>query len=72
VIFYFHPWEIDPDQPRQEGLDRKTGFRHYLNLDRMEARLRRLLADFEWGRMDDVLLRSYLGSSESVPASRVA
>jgi polysaccharide deacetylase family protein (PEP-CTERM system associated) len=71
VIFYFHPWEIDPDQPRQEGLDRRTRFRHYLNLDRMETRLRRLLADFEWGRMDDVLLRPYLGS-ENVPASRVA
>jgi polysaccharide deacetylase family protein (PEP-CTERM system associated) len=72
AIFYFHPWEIDPDQPRQEGLDRRTRFRHYLNLDRMETRLRRLLGDFEWGRMDDVLLRPYLESSESVPASRVA
>ncbi len=55
VIFYFHPWEIDPGQPRQQGLDAKTRFRHYLNLDRMEARLARLLQDFEWGRMDEVL-----------------
>ena len=53
AIFYFHPWEIDPDQPRQAGLDAKTRFRHYLNLDRMEARLDRLLRDFDWGRMDD-------------------
>lgn len=55
VIFYFHPWEIDPDQPRQSGLDAKTRFRHYLNLRRMEARLNRLLQDFSWGRMDEVL-----------------
>lgn len=55
AIFYFHPWEIDPEQPRQKGLDAKTRFRHYLNLDRMEARLERLLGDFSWGRMDQVL-----------------
>ncbi|MDJ0741442.1 MAG: DUF3473 domain-containing protein [Gammaproteobacteria bacterium] len=57
AIFYFHPWEIDPGQPRQRGLDAKTRFRHYLNLDRMEYRLARLLTDFSWGRMDDVLYR---------------
>ena len=55
AIFYFHPWEIDPDQPRQTGIDAKTRFRHYLNLGRMEARLDRLLGDFSWGRMDEVL-----------------
>ncbi len=54
AIFYFHPWEIDPDQPRPGGLSAKARFRHYLNLDRMERRLRRLLADFDWGRMDRV------------------
>jgi polysaccharide deacetylase family protein (PEP-CTERM system associated) len=59
VIFYFHPWEIDPDQPRQNGIDAKTRFRHYLNLDRMEARLNRLLGDFAWGRMDEVLYRPH-------------
>lgn len=55
AIFYFHPWEIDPGQPRQRGLDAKTRFRHYLNLERMEGRLRQLLGDFPWGRMDQVL-----------------
>ena len=55
AIFYFHPWEIDPGQPRQRGLDAKTRFRHYLNLDRMTSRLERLLQDFAWGRMDEVL-----------------
>lgn len=55
-IFYFHPWEIDPDQPRQQGLNFKTRFRHYLNLTRMEQRLRRLLTDFQWDRMDNIFL----------------
>jgi len=56
AIFYFHPWEIDPEQPRQPGLSRKTRFRHYLNLKHVENRLQRLLTDFAWGRMDQVLL----------------
>lgn len=51
-LFYFHPWEIDPDQPRVAGASAKTRFRHYLNLPRMENRLVRLLKDFQWGRMD--------------------
>jgi len=54
AIFYFHPWEIDPGQPRPDGIGAKARFRHYLNLDRMEGRLRRVLADFQWGRMDHV------------------
>ena len=56
AIFYFHPWEIDPGQPRVAGISAKTRFRHYVNIDRMEARLQRLLADFAWGRMDDIFL----------------
>lgn len=55
-MFYFHPWEIDPDQPRQNGISLKTRFRHYLNLGRMETRLRALLSDFSWDRMDRVFL----------------
>lgn len=56
AIFYFHPWEVDPDQPRIAGIDLKTRFRHYLNLPRMQPRLERLLADFRWGRMDHIFL----------------
>ena len=56
AVFYFHPWEIDPDQPRQQGIGLKTRVRHYLNLSRTEARLERLLQDFAWGRMDEVFL----------------
>jgi polysaccharide deacetylase family protein (PEP-CTERM system associated) len=57
-VFYFHPWEVDPRQPRPAGLDPKTRFRHYLSLGRMERRLDRLLGDFTWGRMDQVYLPS--------------
>jgi polysaccharide deacetylase family protein (PEP-CTERM system associated) len=61
-VFYCHPWEIDPDQPRQNGLSWKARVRHYTNLTRMEARLRRLLADFQWGRMDAVFLNGNEGT----------
>ncbi|WP_018866607.1 MULTISPECIES: XrtA system polysaccharide deacetylase [unclassified Thioalkalivibrio] len=54
AVFYFHPWEIDPGQPRIPGITAKTRFRHYVNLHRMEARLDRLLQDFTWDRMDRV------------------
>lgn len=56
AIFYFHPWEIDPDQPRQTGISFKTRFRHYLNLGRMEKRLDLLTQHFSWGRMDQIFL----------------
>jgi polysaccharide deacetylase family protein (PEP-CTERM system associated) len=56
AVFYFHPWEIDVDQPRIPGISAKTRFRHYVNIHRMEARLNRLLGDFQWGRMDHLFL----------------
>lgn len=56
AVFYFHPWELDVDQPRIAGISAKTRFRHYVNIHRMEARLHRLLADFAWGRMDHLFL----------------
>lgn len=55
-IFYFHPWEIDPQQPRPPGLGVRTRFRHYLNLEHTYNRLQRLLKDFRWGRMDVIFL----------------
>jgi len=61
AVFYFHPWELDPDQPRQRGVGLKTRFRHYLNLDRMERRLEQLLRDFRWDRMDQVFLNAECG-----------
>ena len=61
AIFYFHPWEIDSEQPRVPGIDLKTRFRHYLNLSRTERRLKRLLTDFRWGRVDDVIVKDAAG-----------
>ena len=57
AVFYFHPWEIDPGQPRIPGIDAKTRFRHYVNIPRMDRRLQSLLADFRWGRMDQIFLQ---------------
>lgn len=53
-IFYMHPWEVDPDQPRMAGASAKSRFRHYLNLKRTEGRLKRLLTDFDWASMGKV------------------
>ena len=55
-VFYLHPWEFDPDQPRMIGCSAKSRFRHYLNLGRTEARFKRLLQDFKFGRIRDSLL----------------
>ncbi len=56
AVFYFHPWELDKDQPRVSGISAKTRFRHYVNIHRMENRLKCLLKDFQWGRMDHIFL----------------
>jgi len=60
-IFYFHPWEIDPGQPRQKNISVKTRFRHYVNLSSMERRIRALCKDFHWDRID----RLFPGKIES-------
>lgn len=54
AIFYTHPWEIDPEQPRVAGVGLKSRFRHYINLHKTGERLCRLLGDFRWGRVDRV------------------
>ncbi|MBT6276396.1 MAG: DUF3473 domain-containing protein [Chromatiales bacterium] len=56
AIFYFHPWELDAEQPRPGNMPLKARFRHYTNLDKMEQRLRMLLSEFRWGSMDDVFM----------------
>ena len=67
AIFYLHPWEIDPDQPRLQA-GALSRFRHYRNLDQTEARLRRLLNDFKFGPMSAVLERAVAQSRDSGPA----
>jgi polysaccharide deacetylase family protein (PEP-CTERM system associated) len=54
LTFYFHPWEIDPAQPKIAGASFKTRFRHYLNLDRTYGRLQKLLRDFHWSSIASV------------------
>ena len=54
--FYFHPWEIDPQQPRVSGAPLKSKLRHYLNLSRMEGKIIRLLDDYQWDTMKSVYL----------------
>jgi polysaccharide deacetylase family protein (PEP-CTERM system associated) len=54
-VFYIHPWEIDPDQPRVAGPSRLTRFRHYVSLGQTERKLDRLLARFRFGRVSDVV-----------------
>lgn len=66
-IFYFHPWEVDPDQPRIRNCGWKSRVRHYTNLNRMHGRLEQVLHDFAWDRMDQVFA-SYLNASPSAPA----
>jgi polysaccharide deacetylase family protein (PEP-CTERM system associated) len=58
AMFYFHPWEIDPEQPRVSGAGFKSRFRHYVNITRTKVRLRQLLQDFRWGRVDEIYLRA--------------
>jgi polysaccharide deacetylase family protein (PEP-CTERM system associated) len=52
AVFYFHPWEIDPDQPRVTGASLRSRVRHYTNLGVMSAKLEQLVSEFAWGRMD--------------------
>lgn len=57
AIIYFHPWEIDPDQPRVANAPIKSRLRHYTKLDVMAEKLRRLPQDFQWERLDAVVAR---------------
>ena len=57
AVFYFHPWEIDPDQPRVPNASVKSRLRHYTNLERMAPKLGELVHEFAWGRMDVIAHR---------------
>ena len=57
AIFYFHPWEIDPGQPRVAGAPLRSRVRHYTNLDKMAGKLEQLVREFSWGRVDQVAAR---------------
>ena len=57
AVFYFHPWEIDPQQPRVTNASMRSKLRHYTNLDVMAEKLKQLVLEFEWGRMDVLAAR---------------
>lgn len=56
AIFYFHPWDMDPGQPFMSDAPLKSRLRHYTNLARMAGKLRHVMRDFAWGRVDDVVV----------------
>jgi polysaccharide deacetylase family protein (PEP-CTERM system associated) len=62
AIFYFHPWELDPGQPRLPGASARARFRHYLNLSKFERRFEVLLKSFAWDRMDRVFCAGHQGT----------
>ena len=55
AVFYFHPWEVDPDQPRVVHAPIKSRLRHYSRLGAMAGKLRRLVKRHDWGRVDAVV-----------------
>lgn len=70
-VFYIHPWEIDPGQPRLEmtGLSK---FRQYVGLDRTQAKLRRLCRDFNFTTVGNAFSSSLPQSRQAVPSARVS
>jgi polysaccharide deacetylase family protein (PEP-CTERM system associated) len=56
-VFYIHPWEIDAGQPRVQGNSKQHTIRHYLNIDKCDARWSRLLGDFQWMTVGDLLAK---------------
>ena len=67
-VFYVHPWELDPGQPRIQGLAWSRRFRHTVNLERCEARWCRLLADFRWTNVLDVVQRCAAAAAADSPS----
>jgi polysaccharide deacetylase family protein (PEP-CTERM system associated) len=57
AVFYFHPWEVDPGQPRVTNAPLKSKLRHYARLGAMAGKLERLIASHAWGRMDTIAAR---------------
>ncbi len=64
AVFYFHPWEIDPQQPRVTTAKLRSKLRHYTNLDVMADKLKLLVNEFEWGRMDILAAREAIRATE--------
>jgi polysaccharide deacetylase family protein (PEP-CTERM system associated) len=63
-VFYLHPWEFDPEQPRMRGIGAKSLFRHYLNLSKTEKRFRKLLRDFDFVPVSECLTAGEWGHQD--------
>jgi hypothetical protein len=63
-VFYVHPWEVDPDQPRIKGGSRLSHFRHYVNLRTTATKIDRMLREFRFGTVSDVIAQSQLAQPE--------
>lgn len=68
AAFYFHPWEIDPDQPRRTDAPLRSRLRHYSRLAAMAPKLERLVRDFAWDRMDAVAAREIARLDAAAPS----
>jgi polysaccharide deacetylase family protein (PEP-CTERM system associated) len=66
AVFYCHPWEIDPTQPKVIQANVKARFRHYINQARMLGKIDRLLSDFQWGTVQGVIDANYLDQLSTV------
>jgi polysaccharide deacetylase family protein (PEP-CTERM system associated) len=71
-VFYIHPWEIDPGQPRVEGVARGYRFRHYVGLETCERRFASLLGDFRWSTMAELVADARSGRAPSDAAANAA
>ena len=67
AVFYFHPWEVDPDQPRVDHAPMRSRLRHYTGLTRMADKLSDLVREFRWGRMDVIAHREAARAGELMP-----
>ena len=65
-VFYLHPWEIDPDLPEVDNAGMLSKFRTYLNLDKTENRLKRLLSDFPFSSLSDIFSTWFMEQSDTI------
>jgi hypothetical protein len=63
-IFFLHPWEIDPEQPRIGGAGIRSRFRHYINLDKSETKFKKLLKDFQFSSVRETIERNLAALTE--------
>lgn len=71
AMFYTHPWEFDPGQPRFPGVKWKTRSRHYVGLKRTETRLRKMLARYKFGTMSQVLAQTASAPEQILPRQNI-